>query len=285
MVRVWPFGLTLLLLLSAASGCGSANLWPPGTETRSEAETEGQRWLKLAYEAHGGRALVRGAPVSVWLRDRWPNWFFRVLAMPWPENNQRMRHDVRALTDDLRLTFVGGPKDGTGWGIQSWVTYQFGPEGLDFDPVDQPNETIKFWLPTNVYFLFLPWRIQEASFVQDLGAVEIEGRGYRQVFATWGEGPVQAGVDQYVLYIDAETHLLGYVRYTVKDMGDSFEGLLAYRDIRQVGPLRLAYQMDIIDEYADPSPTLHGYLVEKVELAPDLETGWLKPRPDLRATK
>ncbi|MEL6339437.1 MAG: hypothetical protein AAGJ56_07175 [Myxococcota bacterium] len=275
----------LSVSLALVTGCSAANLWPADASSESYSEAEGRAWLDRAVEAQGGDALAGHQTISLWMRDRWPSWLFRIAAMPWPENGQLMRHDFVPGTDDVRMTYVGGPEDGTGWGVQQWVTYRFDANGLEFDPVDDPDFTLKFWLPTNAYFPLLAWRIREASYVRYLGTEQQDGRTLHAVFATWGDGPVPEDIDQYIVYIDDESHRVAFARYTVKEMGESFAGLMRYEDYRSVGNLTLPFSMMVVDALSDTEPSLHAYAVEKVEVDADLPAGWLVPRPDLRATK
>jgi len=275
--------LTHLLLLGSL-GC-AANLWPDAESTSPATEQQGREWLRKASDAQGGAEFAEHRVASLWLRDTWPSWLLRSLVMPWPTNSHLLRQDIAVGTDTSRLTFAEGKEKGTGWGIQNWVTYRFGPDGIVWDPVDDADSTIKFWLPTNAYFPFAAWRLQEATYVRYLGAEEVNGRTLHRVFATWGDEPVVPDVDQYIVYIDAKTERIAYLRYTVKDMSESITGLMRYDDYRAVGKLVLPFSMRVVGSMADDASVVHAYAVERAEMDPALPEGWLLPRPDLRAQK
>lgn len=269
----------IAVLLVGLSACSTANLWPTDPPS-ADAEALGRQWMREGVEAQGGEALSQHSVLRFTLRDEWPSWLWRTAAMPWPRNDQRMTLDVRVGTDDVRLTFVDGPAGDTGWGIQSWQTYRVDGEGLRFD--DEPDDVIRFWLPTTAYFPVMAWRIQEATFVRALGMETIGGIEYRKVFATWG-GPEPGPQDQYLLYYDAKTHLLTFARYTVRDMGASLVGLVRFEDYREVGELLLSHSMRVVDEPEQPTTGLHRFVVEKAEVDPELPPQWLSPKGDLPA--
>lgn len=274
----------LLLLLTGA--CATADLRPEGGTFPASAEAEGRAWLVKAAEAQGGAALGAHRAISMWMRDEWPGWLARAVAFPWPENGQLLRVDARVGTDDGRITFVGGPEADSGWGIQQWVTYRFDAAGkLDFDPVDDPDDDIKFWIPTTMYFPFMVWRLQEADVVRAMGPQTIGERTYQRVFVSWGRAEPQDEIDQYVVYIDEQTHLLRWARYTVRDVAGFAVGLMRYEDYREVGDLKLPYTLRVVPEFEAKETGLHRFEVDKVELDPPLAEDWLLPRPDLRANK
>lgn len=282
----WVRRVALAPILFCSFACATADLRPPGGDFEAGAEAEGRRWLERAAAAQGGDALRAHPTISLWMSDEWPGWFMQSLGMPWPEDGQRFRIDARVLTDDGRLTFLGGDEDGAGWGIQRWVTYRFDADGrLHFDPPNDPDERVKFWIPTTLYFPFMAWRLQEASVIRWIGPEEIGGRTYQRVFVSWGRADPQDDVDQYVVFIDEQTHLLRWARYTVRDVAGFAVGLMRYEDYRSFGPLKLPTSLRVVADYEAEETGLHRYRLEKAELSPTLPAGWLYPRPELSADK
>ena len=283
--RVLPLA-ACLAGIALNTGCGLSDLRPKGIIYPENAEAKGRKWLAEAAAAQGGNALRSHTNISFWMSDEWPGWMMRMLAMPWPQNKQTMRADIQVGTDNSRLTFVGGPQDGEGWGIQQWVTYRFNSEGkLDFDPPDKADSKIKFWLPTNLYFPFLAWRLQEATWIRSIGSEKIGKRSYHKVFVSWDTDEPQKNIDQYIVYIDEETHLIQWVRYTVRDMMGPASGLLHYSEYESVGHLKFAKSMHVVNNFESDKIGIHGYTVQKIELDPELPDNWLIPRPELKAGK
>ena len=272
--------------LWSLTACATADLLAPGHVVTTAAEAAGRQWLAAAADAQGGAALGAHRTVSLWMRDTWPGWLSRAVAMPWPEDGQRFRLDAVVGTDDARITFIGGPEAGHAWGIQRWVADGVAPgEAARFDPVDDPDDDVKFWIPTTLYFPFLAWRLQEASVVQLLAPEDIDGRRYQRIFATWGQAAPQDEVDQYVLYVDDETHLVRWARYTVRDVAGFAVGLMRLEDYQPIGDVRLAASMTVVSAYTDEEPSLHRYQVERGALDAPLPGGPLVPRPDLTSSK
>jgi len=272
--------------LWALTACATADLLPEGHVVSPAAEVAGRQWLQHAAQAQGGQALFQHRTVSLWMRDFWPGWLYRTAAMPWPENDQRFRLDAAPGADDARVTFEGGPEAEHVWGIQQWVTYRQAPgEAVVFDREGNPDEDIKFWLPTTLYFPFVAWRLQEASVVQLLEPEIIDGRRYQRIFATWGEAAAQSDIDQYVLYVDEETHLVRWARYTVRDVAGFMVGLMRYEDYQAVGGFRLPFSMTVVEDYLAEQPSLHRYTIERALVDAELPGGALVPRPELSSQK
>lgn len=275
---------TLTLLLSAA--CATADLRPADRTWAPDAEAKGRDWLAKAAAAQGGAALTEHQTVSLWLKDIWPGWFYRAVAMPWPQHEQALRLDAKVASDDARITFIGGPKAGAAWGLQQWVSYRADAAGkLSFDPVDDPDKDIKFWLPTTLYFPFIAWRIQEADVVRLMTPERIGDRDYHRVFVSWGQAEPQEEVDQYIIYIDGETHLIRWARYTVRDFADFAVGLMRFEDYREVDGVKLPFSMRVVPDYESSETGLHRYVVERVQFDAVLPEAHLLPRPDLAAKK
>ncbi len=276
-----PFALILVL-----GGCATADLRPDPPVFADDAEAAGRAWLAKAALAQGAQTLNGHETASLWLKDVWTGWLYKAAAMPWPENGQPLRLDTRLGSDDGRMTFIGGPKAGQGWGIQQWATYHADAEGkLTFDAVDDPDSEIQFWIPTTLYFPFIAWRIQEASVVKLMTPQVIDDRTYQRVFASWGKAEPQSNVDQYVVYIDSETHLIRWANYTVRDIADFATGLMQYSDYRDVGGLKLPFSMRVVPQFNASEDGLHQYIVDRVELDPKLPEHWLLPKPELRSSK
>lgn len=270
------------LLALVTPACATAQLWTP-QPLADDAEASGRVWMEQGVAAQGGELLPDHPVASVWLRDEWPNWLYRVLGMPWPENDVLFRQDFLVGTDDSRLTFLEGEETGSGWGVQQGVTYRFGEDGTEWDPPDEkPDGRIQFWLPTNGYFLFMAWRIREATFVRDLGEVELEGRRYRKVFATWGRPDPPSEVDQYLLFYEVESHLLRWVKYTVRDLMGSAEAVMHMEDYQAAGHYLFPRTLRVVDDLGRFETGVHRYQVEDLQLSPGLAPEGLRPRPQLR---
>lgn len=272
-----------LVVVFAITGC-TADLRPSALDDGLPADRQaaGRAWLDKALVAHGGLARFRALrDASVVLTDTWPGWLMRSTVMPWPESGQRLRVDFLLGQDDGHLTHLGGEADGLRWGVQDWATWaQQGDGPRDWDADDE----IEFWVPTVSYFLELPFRIGEADVVAYTGDRVIGGRSYAVVFCSWGTAEPQANVDQYLVFVDRQTHRIGYAAYTVRDMYRFVKGAVHYQAWARHQGILWPTRMVMADEPGGDD-VLHEMVVESVELDTGKPERWFKPEPGRRGTK
>ena len=92
------------------------------------------------------------------------------------------------------------------------------------------DKTIEFWLPTYLYFVEAPLRIFEADVISYAGERTLNGKTYDLVYATWNDAEPQKDLDQYILWIDRETHILRQMQYTVRDKSSWIHATLRYTE-------------------------------------------------------
>lgn len=266
--------------LTALLAACTADLRPPTLTAGppdAAAEAAGRAWVDKMQAAHGGADAWRAhRDLSVELRDAWPSWLVRTFAMPWPEDGQKMRVDQILGTDDVRIEFMDGPWRGRTWGVQSWLTWSATPGG---EPVFEPDDAIKFWAPTVAYFLALPLRIGEATVVAYGGEATVRGRPHAVVFASWGTALPQDAIDQYVLYIDAETHWLTACAYTVRDMAGSITGAVFLDDARVVQGIPFAHRLTMVGGPDDEGSVTHRFDIDSVRFGTGRPESWFRPAP------
>ncbi len=287
MLRPTAYSWALLLLPLA---CATADIRPETIKTpASEPQrvTKGRQLLKQAADAQGGLAsFLAQKHVEVVLTDTWPSWLSRKAAGPWSEEVQELKLEMALGSDNIRLTMLNGDDAGTVWGLQNWVTYraEVGQEAT-FDAVDAPNGDVKFWVPTTAYFPFAIFRLQNAQIVEYAGTIKIGEKNYERVYVTWGSREAQDAIDQYLLFIDAETHLLTWMQYTIRDYFGFMVGQMKMSDYRQEGPLLLPHSLNVVGEVGDEEMGLHGYGLKSIKYDPQMPTSRFLPRPDLQASK
>ncbi len=215
--------LSLLLLASAA--CGLKDIRPEAAiDGLSDDEvSRGQAVLNAMRTAHRAAGFCAQKTAAMIYTDEFHG--LMSFAKAWPGGVDRLQLRWQTCSDNGRVTFLDGDQRLAGWGIQNWVTYKNDPDGTVAFGED---ETIRFWVPTMIYFLEIPARIHEADVVAHAGQVERDGRTYDLVYATWSSPEPQKDIDQYVLWIDSQTHHLKYLHYTVRDQGEPIEGFATY---------------------------------------------------------
>ncbi len=194
-------------------GTGHADVRPMAVRYPApDSERRGRERLERLAERHGLSAWKRHTTMEVVGKDSWPGggpW--------WPEATQRFRTLALLGTFTSRAELLDGRAEGEVWGIQAWACYKRRPGDAAPAFLAKPDRAISFYLPTLQYFNELPFRLRQAPIVLDAGAARHRGRAYDRVFVTWGGAEPRAEHDQYVLWIDRETGLLGMVRYTLRD--------------------------------------------------------------------
>ncbi len=269
----------LVLVVAVALAACTTDIRPEVIEENGispAAAAEGRAWLDKMVAAHGGAEAFRAhRDAEVIYTDTWPGWLTRTAAMPWPEDGQRIRMAVSTTGDDARLTFVGGPQDRHAWGLQNWMTYTVAPEG---QPEFDEDDDLRFWVPTMAYFFAMPWRIAEAQIVAYAGEQDIDGRPHAVVYATWGSAEPQDDIDQYVLYIDTETHRLGAAAYTVRELVLASQSAVHFSDVRPVGGLQVPHTLTMVEEFGSDA-VLHVMAIESVRFTGGALQSTLVPDP------
>lgn len=263
-----PRPIPLIALLAAAllTAC-SVDLRPERLEAEGvtvATATEGRATLARMMAAHGGLDRWRShANISVEISDTWHNALRRALAMPWPQNGQRMRLDVRIADHAARITFLDGPEKGTVWGLTgdgAWIRHR--------DGAVEDDDGKRFWVRAFAYFVEMPFRLPEAEIVSYEGTEEAGGRTYHRVFATWRAPEPQDDIDHWVAYVDAETGLLGWVAYTIRELAIVPKGAMRFTAHHPMHGLLLP---GALDSFRSPQSDTQNHSVRIFDVRFDVE--------------
>jgi len=244
-------------------GTGHADLRTEAVRNPSrDSERRGRELVERLAERHGLAAWKRHRTMEVLARDSWPGggpW--------WPEAKQRFRTQALLGTFTSRAELLDGRGRGELWGLQAWAPYK--RKAAETVPVflSKPDRAITFYLPTLQYFNELPFRLRSAPIVRYAGEARHRGRSYHRAFVTWGGPEPRPEHDQYVLWIDEATGLLGMVRYTLRDglaflppvqarlIRSVMLGTIHYDDYRDVGGVMMPFTHTVVL----PPPELTRY--------------------------
>lgn len=282
--RRWAVaGLLLVGLGSAAAKLVIPCDIRPDTVKREitpEATREARRLLALLAARYGGLEQYRQRRVTqVEYTDEWASGIMRRLASPW-QTGERLRFTFANGTDNSRLDFLSGPRQGQSWGIQQWQTYTVSGGQRTF----AANKDIKFWLPTVEYFLEMPFRIGEAEIAVHAGTRTLKDQSYDLLYLTWGSPAPQRHIDQYVAWIRCSDGVLEFVEYTVRDIAPFVMGCIHYDDLRNIDGILLPFRMSIGDCPGKPG-LLHRQSVDSARFLNDLPIRDLLPEPERRTGK
>jgi len=145
-------------------------------------------------------------------------------------------------TFDGQLKFLSGKEKNNIWGIQSWKTYHLNEEG---SPIVKESKNMKFYIPTYQYFIEFPIRIQEATSIDYIGTKIIDGVKSEGVIASWNTVAPQKKLDQYVVWMNAESKRIVKIAYTVRDKYRFVSGVAYFKDYKDYDGIILPSTMPV----------------------------------------
>lgn len=264
------FGVALVLGACAA-GCDRlvplSDLRPESLESGviwPEDEARGRAVLAAAAAAHGGAVWREHGTWQVVLEDRWSDAPLIKRRSPWPDGATWLQFQFAPGTSDGRVTFLDGPEQGAIWGLAGGRTYAQEPGGA---PVWGEAEAMASRLPTMQFLLEFPQHITEAPFIAYAGERQVEARPCDVVFAAWGSVAPDPKYDQFLVYVDAETHHILAMQYTVRKSGRSLVGHRFWSDLRAVEGVLLPFFQTSLRAFDDGDP-VHSFIVRDLVFDP-----------------
>ena len=224
-----------------------------------QKEQQGRALLQEMYEAHGGDHWKQINTYTVSINDR----FFGLSRLGSPFGKEfDVTLDMTPLRFTSRASFEKGKRvSGQTWGIHNGKTYKVenGQASL------KPNKKMAFWLPAIQYFIELPAQIQNATAVSYLGERSEDDSTYDLVIASWNTIAPQKDTDQFVLWIDQQTHRVYKVAFTVRDLGKNIHNEIYYSDYRELdGGIILPFRMPVVK--ASSGKRIHEIQIKSYEL-------------------
>ncbi len=214
------------------------------------AELVGRMLLREMVAAHGGAdALQRHHTFDAELRDTWVGvgrWF-----NPWPDDDQRVHLTTRVGRLDASTVFHNGPRTGERWSVRDRVVRS---HTASADRVVDDAD-LRFMLPTVQYFVEMPVRLPEAAIVRSVGRQRVGDHEYDVVYATWGSVEANRAFDQYLVYLDPESHQLAKVWYTVRELGGFVQGIAHFEALVDVDGYLLPARVTVTPGLGDDVAT------------------------------
>ena len=226
----------------------------------------GLKVLEQMSEAHSLKNWSNLETYSLDLNDE----FFGLigkLGNPFPKNKAYFEFQVIPSTFTSQLKFKDGKWKEKVWGIQSWKTYS-AEKNTPVELHEKNNKKIEFWLPTYQYFIEMPLRIFEADFISFAGTKTLDGKTYDLVFATWESPEPIKKVDQYILWIDQEDHLLKKAQFTVRDQTKWVHATINYREFTKVEDFLFPTLMEVNSFGTDKTKILHKMKIDNIKINP-----------------
>lgn len=234
-------GLTAIALITGCVNIFKVVDLRPDDKNPSSNQEKAKTLLEEMGEAHGINYWDSIQTYNVIFKDEFYG-FIGKQAHPFKEQEMTFSLSYIPKTFNGQMEIASGKEKGKIWGIQDWVTYHENDEGV---MTQKKNKDMTFWIPTYQYFIELPSRIQEATSIDYIGEKVINGTKTEGVIASWGTTEPQKDIDQYVLWIDAETKRLVKVEYTVRDMYRFITGAASYQEYKDYDGILLPSKMPV----------------------------------------
>lgn len=236
--------LLLLILVVIVLGLRAfftvANLLPEADDSQFDEE-KGRILLTAMGKAHGIEHWDDFQTYSVIFEDEFYGFIGRN-STPFKEDRTRFSLEYASNTYDGQLTLLSGEDEGIVWGLQSWNPYSVDNDGV---PKFDDNANIYFWLPTYQYFIEFPKAIQSATAVAYIGDRKINGVNCQGILASWNTIEPQKSIDQYLVWIDAQTKRVVKLEYTVREMYSFLTGAASFNAYKEYNGILLPSVMPV----------------------------------------
>ncbi len=262
-IRSLLYTIFSLLILTSTFSCRTADIRT--TEVKNDFNQQlGLEVLQKMSKAHALTKWDNIETYSFHLTDE----FYGLMGNfgnPFPNNKADFEFQAIAKTFTSKAIFKDEKWKDKIWGIQSWRTYSSEENG-SIELHSKNDKTIEFWLPTYQYFIETPSRIFEAEFISYAGERKLNGKTYDLVYATWISDKPHKDVDQYILWIDKENHMLAQMQYTVRDQYKWIYATLRYSIYEQIDGVPFPKEMNISLLGPDKKKILHTVSIDNINL-------------------
>lgn len=245
--RTPHIAIALLLALFLTS-CKLSDLRSPEIKTEMAAENSERRARHLLHDMTVAHKNEQWAKYETYEVDFKETFFKLKFAAPFKKGTGNAK--IAYVTDsyDSRLTFVDGKQAGEAWGHVDWASWKMKKGG---ERKWKHDKQVKFWLPTYQYFIQFPMKILEADFIRYAGSKEVDGKKCEVVFVSWKTDEPQKDIDQYLVYLDAETKRIHALEYTVRGAGGWFHGACMYKEYFEVKGVPIPKTMAVLGPKVD----------------------------------
>jgi hypothetical protein len=148
---------------------------------------------------------------------------------------------LKPKTFNSQLKFTSGKEQGKTYGIENNQTYQI----INQEKVFKKDKRTKFWLPTYQYFIEFPLRILEADKITYAGESSYDNKNYDLVMVSWQTLKPQKHIDQYLIWVNKQTHRIDILQYTIRDMSSLIKGTNFLTDYKNINGIWFPCKMKV----------------------------------------
>ena len=212
-------------------------------------EEKGRQLLDAYAKAIGGFKIWNGHSRAIFTQTA--DWYDN--ETNWTTNPQEFKMTVNLGGSNGSLQLLNGPLKDEQWNIKEGVVY------LKNGKIDSKSQDM-VWHKQNYksYWFQFPFKIQEAEIVAFGGQKIFNGKTYDIVYATWHSEEPNSKYDQFMLYLDSETHLLEWLEFTIRDIFSMVAASAQFKNYKLVDGLNLPMSQYIYQGKLDqPGKKIH----------------------------
>jgi len=251
------------------TGC-AVNLLPKNLkeDISLDSKNKAKALLDQAKEAQGFQHLEEKNGFSVVAVDTWRG-FLGSMGKLWPNKKTKLEMNFSLKKFDGNVKYLDGKKEGftaAMVGEKYWVKASTGK----YEKQKKPNKKVKFGIEAYHWFFEIANGISRAEIMGYVGEEEYNGKKYDIVFATWKTKEPNKRFDQYLIWINKDTHLIERATYTIRENylpGPSVYGNIVYSDFREVDGFKVPFIQTVFafDVKKNMKKFVHQFIIEKFE--------------------
>jgi len=251
-----------IIFLCLLGGCATADLRSgrPVGDFSIDDQNKGREILKQVALKGGYDPSNNYTQLDVTLIDHWPLTILRLLT-PLRSNHQKL-HFIFGLKEiDVLMSYLDGPGAGDALGIKDGKVF----ETTQGRTVYKNSDSIEVYcLHVRRYFLW-PYVLAKMPVVAFLGEGKKFGLSYDLVFTGLSTKKANHQEDQYVLWVNQQTHQVDFIEFTFRHFLNSYKGIVSYQDYRDAQGISFAYNITLLDSFKRQE-YLHQLLVQSIKL-------------------
>ncbi|MCC5813415.1 MAG: hypothetical protein JJT78_01545 [Leptospira sp.] len=190
---------------------------------------------------------VRG--MELFLIDYWNSGFVRMFT-PVPERVQAMKVKLSFFSNTASIRFTDGKGRGKVIGIDNGEPYIIDPK---LGKVMNSDNEIRIYVESLRLYILLPFIVNAFNNIAYMDEMEYSGSRYDEIFATNGDWKPSEDFDQYRLYVRKDTGAIEFIRFTYRDVFNSYKGLLHYEEYTNLSGKLFPMKIAIKDDFSDSS--------------------------------
>jgi hypothetical protein len=253
--------ILFLALICFACGCAIADLRVGHEGDFSTADQNKGRDILKEVAVQGGYIPENNYNhLDVTLVDNWHGTILRWLT-PVRSNNQKLQFIFGLKNIDVLMTYLDGPGTGDMVGIKDGQTFK----NINGRMIRKNFQDVEIYcLHVRRYFLW-PYVLAKMPVIAFLGEGNRNGQSYDLVFTGLSTNKANSKEDQYILWVNQKSKKVDYIEFTSRHLLNSFHGIVAYKDYRDGGGVRFAYDITLLNNFREQG-YLHHLAVQSVEL-------------------